>query len=108
MSKKKEGDLEQLKDYYYNVLEGGKIDKVWYKVQKAFPKQYTKAQVKRFLDDQASVQETKQFRAQPKIFTSIRAKRPGAIYQIDIMFFKNVVGPQRWSGVLDTWIIFYL
>ena len=55
MPKKPEGDVEQLKDFYYNTLKGGKIDKVWYRVQKAFPNQYTKAQVKRFLDDQASV-----------------------------------------------------
>ena len=53
------------------------------------------------MDDQASVQETKQFRARPQLFTSIRGKKPGNIYQIDLVFFKNVVGPQRWSGVLN-------
>ena len=102
MSKKKvEGDIEQLRDFYYNTLEGGKLDKVWYKVQKEFPGEYTRAQVKRFLDDQASVQQTKQFRRTPGMFTSIRGKEPGNIYQIDLMFFGNIVGPQRWSGVLN-------
>ena len=48
--KKQEGDVEKLKDYYYDTLEGGKLDKVWYKVQKEFPGEYTRAQVKRFLD----------------------------------------------------------
>ena len=28
MTKKPEGDVEQLKDFYYNTLKGGKIDKV--------------------------------------------------------------------------------
>ena len=64
-------------------------------MQKAFLNQYTKAQVKRFLDDQASVQETKQFRARPQMFTSIRATKSGNVYQIDLMFFKNADGPQR-------------
>ena len=99
--KKQEGDVEKLKDYYYDTLEGGKLDKVWYKVQKEFPGEYTRAQVKRFLDEQASVQQTKQFRKRPSMFTSIRGKEPGNIYQIDLMFFGNVVGPQRWSGVLN-------
>ena len=103
MSKRKQevGDVEQLRDFYYDTLEGGKLDKVWYKVKKQFPGQYSKAEVKRFLDKQASVQQTKQFRRKPGMFTSIRAKKPGGVYQIDIMFFKNVVGSQRYSGVLN-------
>eukprot|EP01048_Picozoa_sp_COSAG05_P002912 COSAG05_NODE_127_length_17241_cov_7.514817_15_plen_193_part_00 len=35
------------------------------------------------------------------MFTSIRATKSGDVYQIDLMFFGNVVGPQRWSGVLN-------
>ena len=101
MGKKQEGDIEQLREYYYDVLEGGKLDKTWHKVKKQFPGQYTRAQLKQFLDKQASVQQTKQFRKRKGMFTSIRAKKPGNIYQIDLMFFKNVVGPQRWSGVLN-------
>ena len=99
--KKQQGDTEQLRDFYYDTLEGGKLEKVWYKVQKEFPGQYTKTEVKQFLDRQASTQKTKQFRKRPSMFTSIKAKRPGNIYQIDLMFFGNVVGSQRWSGVLN-------
>ena len=73
MSKKKQqGDIEQLRDFYYNTLEGGKLDKVWYKIKKKFPGEYTKAEAKQFLDKQVSVQKTKQFRRQPNMFTSIR------------------------------------
>ena len=78
MSKKKQqGDIEQLRDFYYNTLEGGKLDKVWYKIKKKSPGEYTKAEVKQFLDKQVSVQKTKQFRRQPNMFTSIRGKEPG-------------------------------
>jgi len=95
------GDVEQLREYYYETLGGGKLDKTWYKVKKHFPGQYTKAEVKQFLDKQASIQQTKQFRRKPEMFTSIRGKKPGNVYQIDLMFFKNTVGPQKWSGVLN-------
>ena len=45
MSKKKQqGDIEQLRDFYYNTLEGGKLDKVWYKIKRKFPGEYTKAE----------------------------------------------------------------
>ena len=64
MGKKQEGDIEQLREYYYDVLEGGKLDKTWHKVKKQFPGQYTRAQLKQFLDKQASVQQTKQFPAE--------------------------------------------
>ena len=98
---KPQGDVEQLRTFYYETLGGGKIDKVWHRVKKQFPGQYTRAQVKDFIDNQASAQQTKQFKRNPKMFTSIRGKKPGNIYQIDLMFFKNVVGPQRYSGVLN-------
>ena len=95
------GDVEQLREYYYETLGGGKLEKTWYKVKQHFPGQYTKAEVKRFLDKQASVQQTKQFKRKPGMFTSIRGKKPANVYQIDLMFFKNTVGPQKWSGVLN-------
>ena len=100
-SKKPQGDVEQLRTFYYETLGGGKLDKVWHRVKKQFPGQYTKAQLKQFLDKQSSVQQTKAFSRKPNMFTSIRGKEPGNIYQIDLMFFKNAVGPQRYSGVLN-------
>ena len=93
--------MEQLREYYYETLGGGKLDKTWHKVKKHFPGQYTKTEVKQFLDKQASIQQTKQFRRKPEMFTSIRGKKPGNVFQIDLMFFKNTVGPQKWSGVLN-------
>ena len=91
----------QLRDFYYDTLGGGKIGKVWSRVQREFPDQYTRKQVQDFINDQASAQETSQFKRDPKKFTSIHAKKAGDIWQIDLMFFTGgAVGSQRWSGAL--------
>jgi transposase InsO family protein len=92
---------EQLRSFYYDVLKGGKLEKTWQRVQREFPGEYTRKQVKEFIDSQASAQETKQFRRNLKNFTSIHAKKAGEIFQIDLMFFSGgAVGPQRWAGAL--------
>ena len=63
----------QLSEFYYEVLGGGKLDKTWKRVQREFPGEYTRKQVKEFVDSQASVQ----FK-----FTSIHAKEPGGIFLV--------------------------
>ena len=92
---------EQLSKFYYDTLGGGKIGKVWPRVQREFPDQYTRKQVEDFIKRQASAQETSQYKRNLKDFTSIHAKKAGDIWQIDLMFFTGgAVGPQRWSGAL--------
>jgi hypothetical protein len=78
---------EQLRSFYYDVLKGGKLEKTWQRVQREFPGEYTRKQVKEFIDSQASAQETKQFRRNLKNFTSIHAKKAGEIFQIDLLIF---------------------
>ena len=51
-----------LRDFYYDVLKGGKLNKVWPRVQREYPGEYTKAQVKEFIDRQASAQETRPYK----------------------------------------------
>ena len=79
----------QLSEFYYEVLGGGKLDKTWKRVQREFPGEYTRKQVKEFIDNQASAQETKHYKRDKKKFTSIHAKKPGGIFQIDLMFFSR-------------------
>ena len=40
----------QLRDFYYDTLGGGKIGKVWPRVQREFPNQYTRKQVQDFIN----------------------------------------------------------
>ena len=40
----------QLSEFYYEVLGGGKMDKTWKRVQREFPGEYTRKQVKEFID----------------------------------------------------------
>ena len=92
----------QLSEFYYETLGGGKIEKTWKRVQREFPGEYTRKQVKEFVDNQASAQETRPYKRDTKKFTSIHAKKAGDIFQIDLMFFTGGnVGSQRWSGVLN-------
>ena len=92
----------QLRSFYYDVLRGGKLEKTWKRVQREFPGEYSRKQVKEFIDNQASAQETKPYKRDVKKFTSIHAKKPGGIFQIDLMFFTGGnVGPQRYAGVLN-------
>ena len=49
----------QLRSFYYDVLRGGKLEKTWKRVQREFPGEYSRKQVKEFIDNQASAQETK-------------------------------------------------
>ena len=92
----------QLSEFYYETLGGGKIEKTWKRVQREFPAEYTRKQVKEFVDNQASAQETRPYKRDTKKFTSIHAKKAGDIFQIDLMFFTGGnVGSQRWSGVLN-------
>jgi hypothetical protein len=91
---------QQLRSYYYDVLGGGKFEKTWKRVQREFPDVYTRKQVREFVENQASTQETKTFKRKPSMFSSIRAKKPGDIYQIDLMFFSGGrVG--QYAGVLN-------
>jgi hypothetical protein len=46
--------------------------------------------VKEFVESQASTQETKAFKRNPSMFSSIRAKKPGDIYQT-LMFLNLLV-----------------
>ena len=62
---------------------------------------FSQKQVKAWLAKQRKVQETRKFKKRPGLFTSIRGKRPGNIFQIDLMFFKFPLGKQKWSGVLN-------
>eukprot|EP01047_Picozoa_sp_COSAG01_P032837 COSAG01_NODE_2389_length_7776_cov_8.174547_4_plen_190_part_00 len=81
-------------------LGGGKFEKTWKRVQREFPDESTRKQVKEFVESQASTQETKAFKRKPSMFSSIRAKKPGDIYQIDLMFFSGGrVG--QYAGVLN-------
>ena len=56
----------QLSTFYYEVLKGGKLDKTWKRVQREFPGEYTRKQVKEFVDSQASAQETKPYKRNVK------------------------------------------
>ena len=102
---KEDGDSAKLREMFYGKMKGmGKFDKLWYRLQKEYGKKdnpFSQKQVKAWLAKQRGVQETRKFKKRPGLFTSIRGKRPGNIFQIDLMFFKFPLGKQKWSGVLN-------
>jgi hypothetical protein len=105
--RKQSGDTQVLREIYYTQMKGmGKFDKLWRRLQKTHPKEFKQKEVKAWLAKQRNVQETKQFKKRPALFTSIRGKRPGNIFQIDLMFFKHPLGPQKWAGTLNAVDVF--
>ena len=105
MAKGKEPDTSVLREIFYDELKGlGKFDKLWRELQAKFGKKsnpFTQKQVKAWLSKQRNVQETTMFKRKSKMFTSVRGKKPGNIFQIDLMFFKRPLGPHKFSGVLN-------
>jgi len=98
---KKTADTEALRDLFYNKRTGlGSFDKLWRKVKKE-GLDFTQKEVKDFLSKQRTAQITKDFK-KPKQFTTIRAPRPGANLQMDLMFFKpKVTGKTGVLNVID-------
>ena len=93
----KRSSVSELRDVYYTEMGGfGNFEKVWRKAKKLG---FTQKEVKDFLARQRNVQETKEFKKKPLMFTSVRAKRPGTNLQIDLMFFKPKDG--IYTGALN-------
>ena len=69
-----EADQTQiLREIYYEKMKGmGKFDKLWRRIQSQFSKKenpFSQKQVKTWLAKQRNVQETKQFKKRPALFT---------------------------------------
>ena len=102
---------ERLKRLFYETMSSvGGFDTLWRETKAKYNgsrQRFKRAEVKEWYESQRSVQEQKQFRRDPKMFTSWRAKAPGKSLAIDLMFWNKEDGPptgaraKQYSGVLN-------
>jgi hypothetical protein len=102
---KKTKDTTELRELYYSRKSGlTSLEKLWKKVKKE-KLDFTRKEVQDWLAKQWTAQVTKEFR-RPKKFTTIRAPRPGANMQMDLMFFVPKIKGQ--TGVLNVMFFVFL